>query len=175
MWTVKNTLFKIAKVGEDLDLAQLAYRTTLLSHSLPSPAELLNSRKFKTTLPTSFPSLTNLDMAKSHQEMQKSKQTQAYYYNQTARDHTQSTDCTCSLCATWPNKEQMDTSNSHRNHWQLGQIIQSQNYRWRRVHSNRKYIKPGHSSQSNETTTETLPSSRPARSVTRPQKLIKNM
>ena len=71
---------------EDPDLALLAYRTTPLSHSLPSLAELPNPRKFKTTLPACFPGLTNLDMAKIHQDMQKSKQTCADYYNQTARD-----------------------------------------------------------------------------------------
>ena len=38
--------------GEDVDLALLTYKTTPLSHRLPSPAELLNSRKYKTLLPT---------------------------------------------------------------------------------------------------------------------------
>ena len=62
--TVKNTLLKTAQTGEDLDLALVAYRTTPLSHSLPSLAELPNSRKFKTTLPTCVPSLTYLVQAK---------------------------------------------------------------------------------------------------------------
>ena len=37
---------------EDVDLAPLTYKTTPLSHRLPLPAELLNSRKYKTVLPT---------------------------------------------------------------------------------------------------------------------------
>ena len=116
---VKDTPLKTAEVGEDLVLALLAYRTTPLSHSLPSLAELLNSRKFKATLPTCFPSLTNLDMAKIHQEMQKSKQTQADYYNQTARDLPSLQTAQTVYVQLSPHKEQMDTSNSHRNHWHL--------------------------------------------------------
>ena len=36
----------------DMDLALLTYKTTPLSHRLPLPAELLNSRKYKTLFPT---------------------------------------------------------------------------------------------------------------------------
>ena len=38
--------------GEDVDFSLLTYKTTPLSHRLPTPAELLNSRKYKTLLPT---------------------------------------------------------------------------------------------------------------------------
>ena len=37
--------------GEDPHLALLAYITIPLTHNLPSPAELLNSRKFRNLLP----------------------------------------------------------------------------------------------------------------------------
>ena len=43
--TIKNSLTKAMEGGEDPHLAILAYATTPLNHSLPSPAELLNSRK----------------------------------------------------------------------------------------------------------------------------------
>ena len=49
--TVKNSLTKAMEEGEDLHLAILLYITTPLNHSLPSPAELLNSRKFRCLLP----------------------------------------------------------------------------------------------------------------------------
>ena len=49
--TVKNSLTKAMEGGEDLHLAILLYITTPLNHSLPSPAELLNSRKFRCLLP----------------------------------------------------------------------------------------------------------------------------
>ena len=42
--TIKNSLTKAMEGGEDLHLAILSYITTPLNHSLPSPAELLNSR-----------------------------------------------------------------------------------------------------------------------------------
>ena len=50
--TMKALLTKTMEEGEDIDLALLTYKTTPLSHRLPSPAELLNSRKYKTPLPT---------------------------------------------------------------------------------------------------------------------------
>ena len=42
--TIKISLTTAMEGGEDLHLAILSYITTLLNHSLPSPAELLNSR-----------------------------------------------------------------------------------------------------------------------------------
>ena len=48
--TIKNSLTKAMEGGEDLHLAILSYITTPLNHSLPSPAELLNSRKFRCIL-----------------------------------------------------------------------------------------------------------------------------
>ena len=50
--TMKASLIKTMEIGEDVNLALLTYKTTPLSHSLPSPAELLNSRKYKTLLTT---------------------------------------------------------------------------------------------------------------------------
>ena len=50
--TVNASLIKTIDEGEDVDLALLTYKTTPLNHRLPSPAELLNSRKYKTLLPT---------------------------------------------------------------------------------------------------------------------------
>ena len=44
--TMKASLLKTLEEGEDVNLALLTYKTTLLNHSLPSPAELLNSRKY---------------------------------------------------------------------------------------------------------------------------------
>ena len=49
---MKASLIKTMEEGEDMDLALLTYKTTPLSHRLSLPAELLNSRKYKTLLPT---------------------------------------------------------------------------------------------------------------------------
>ena len=50
--TMKTSLIKTMEEGEDMDLALLTYKTTPLSHRLPLLAELLNSRKYKTLIPT---------------------------------------------------------------------------------------------------------------------------
>ena len=49
---MKISFIKTMEEGEDVDLALLTYKTTPLSHRPQSPAELLNSRKYKTLLPT---------------------------------------------------------------------------------------------------------------------------
>ena len=50
--TMKASLIKTIEEGEDVDSAVLTYKTMPLKHRLPSPAELVNSRKYKTLLPT---------------------------------------------------------------------------------------------------------------------------
>jgi hypothetical protein len=49
--TVKKCMKKCDRSGFDFDLAMLALRSTPLDSHLPSPAELLNGRKFRTTVP----------------------------------------------------------------------------------------------------------------------------
>ena len=49
--TMKASLIKTMEEEGDMDLALLTYKTTPLSHGLPLPTELLNSRKYKTLLP----------------------------------------------------------------------------------------------------------------------------
>ena len=50
--TMKASLIKTIEEVENVDLALLTYKTMPLNHRLPSLAELLNSRKYKTLLPT---------------------------------------------------------------------------------------------------------------------------
>ena len=47
--TMKASLIKTMEEGEDMDLGLLTYKNIPLSRRLPSPAELLNSRKSKAT------------------------------------------------------------------------------------------------------------------------------
>ena len=49
--TVKRTLQKCKEVGADPHLAMLCIRTTPVNHNLPSPAEMLNGRIYKSNLP----------------------------------------------------------------------------------------------------------------------------
>ena len=53
--TVKKCMSKCDASGYDFDLALLVLRSTPLGPDIPSPAELLQGRKFKTTLPTYIP------------------------------------------------------------------------------------------------------------------------
>ena len=71
---MKASLLKTIE-GEDVNLALLTSKTTPLSHSLPSPAELLNSRKYKTLLPTHIVPTRLQEIYK--QIMDKGKQVQA--------------------------------------------------------------------------------------------------
>lgn len=50
--TVKQCMKKCAEARHDPYLAMLIYRATPLSNSIPSPAELLNGRKYRALLPT---------------------------------------------------------------------------------------------------------------------------
>ncbi|XP_029653494.1 uncharacterized protein K02A2.6-like [Octopus sinensis] len=50
--TVKRTLVKCRETKEDPHLALLSLRATPLRADMKSPAELLNGRRYKTTLPT---------------------------------------------------------------------------------------------------------------------------
>ena len=79
--TMKASLIKTIEVGEDVDLALLTYKTTPLNHRLPSPAELLNSRKYKMLLPTH---IVPTRLQESYRQiMDQEKQGQAQLYNKT--------------------------------------------------------------------------------------------
>ena len=80
---MEASLVKTLEEGEDMDLALLTYKTTPLSHRLPSPAELLNSRKYKTPLPTR---IVPTRLQESYRQiMDQGKQIQAQLYNRNTR------------------------------------------------------------------------------------------
>ena len=81
--TMKASLIKTIEEGEYVDLALLTYMTTPLNHRLPSPAELLNSRKYKTLLPTCIVPTRLQEMYR--QIMNQEKQMQAQLYNKNTR------------------------------------------------------------------------------------------
>ena len=81
--TMKASLIKTTEDREDIDLALLTYKTTPLSHRLPSPAELLNSRKYKTLLATC---IVPTRLQESYRQiMDQGKQIQAQLYNRNTR------------------------------------------------------------------------------------------
>ena len=81
--TMKASLIKTMEEGEDVDLALLTYKTTPLSHRLALPAQLLNSRKYKTLLPTCI--VPTRQQESYRQIMDQGKQIQAQLYNRNTR------------------------------------------------------------------------------------------
>ena len=77
--TMIVSLIKTIEEGEDVDLALLTYKTTPLNYRLPSPAELLNSRKYKTLLPTHIAPTRLQESCK--RIMDEEKQVQVEQYN----------------------------------------------------------------------------------------------
>ena len=81
--TMEASLIKTIEEGEDVDLALLTYKTTPLNHRLPMPAELLNSRKYKTLLSTH---IVPTRLQESYRQiMDQGKQVQAQLFNKNTR------------------------------------------------------------------------------------------
>ena len=81
--TIKKCMSKCDISGYDFDLALLVLRSTPLGTNLPSPAELLQQRKFRTTLPTF---VANPPNSKDVQEKLKERQSaSAERYDRAAR------------------------------------------------------------------------------------------
>ena len=82
---VKQSMKKCAAAGHDPNLAMLVYRATPLTNSLPSPAKLLNGRKYRALLPTRSP-IQSPHSQVVREEMVKDKEKMCEHHNKTARD-----------------------------------------------------------------------------------------
>ena len=172
--TMKASPIKTMEEGEDVDLALLTYKTTPLSHRLPLPAELLNSRKYKTLLPTH---IVPTRLQESYRQiMDQGKQIQAQLYNRNTR--------------VLPRLEQSQKVvvqlDPDKNIWTLAEIIQcptydGRSYSLKTIHGgvytrNRRFIKlyltaaeapvPEPISEQNMT--------RPTRTIRKPDRLIES-
>ena len=172
--TMKASLIKTIEEGEDVDLALLTYKTTSLNHRLPSPAELLKSRKYKTLLPTcKVP--TRLQES-YRQIMDQGKQVQAQLYNKNTRVLPRLQQSQKVVVQLDPNK----------NIWTPAVITQcptneGRSYSLRTIHGgvytrNRRFIKP-------DLTEAVLPEprpetelklARPTRTIKKPDRLIES-
>ncbi|XP_048583876.1 uncharacterized protein K02A2.6-like [Nematostella vectensis] len=84
--TVKDLLQKCKESGQDPHLAMLCLRTTPLGHTLPSPAELLNSRIYQSNLPaTSRHALLNKPDYDANVKLQARQDRQKSYYDRTSK------------------------------------------------------------------------------------------
>ena len=79
--TVKDTLTKAYQSGQDPDMALLCYRSTPINSKLPLPAELMNSRIYRTHLPTR----TCSNQGRWREKLISLKQKQEQYYNKSAQ------------------------------------------------------------------------------------------
>ena len=82
--TVKSILKKCEEEGDDPYVGLLSYRATPVDHHLKSPAELLNSRKFRTTLPMSQRACYNQNSDQVKETLYQRHNKQGYFYNRKA-------------------------------------------------------------------------------------------
>ena len=80
--TMKKCMRKCEASGYDFDLALLALRSTPLDSNLPSPAELLSGRRFRTTLPAVFH--RGSGSSEVQQKLMQKQKVAAEYYDRTA-------------------------------------------------------------------------------------------
>ena len=171
--TIKISLKKTLAAGEDVEMALLMYRTMPLNHNLPSPAELLNSRKYRAVLPTR---LTQSTAQRHHrQTMVELKQKQQTAHDTSARD----------LPSLIPRQAVYVQLDPNKNYWTPAVVLQtsgvsSRSYLVKTMHGgeyirNRRFIKPRHT----ETVTtvpnqQVPPTTRPTRVTKKPNRLIES-
>ena len=81
--TVKRIFKKCRESGDDPNLALLSLRTTPLKFNMDSPAELLNNRKYKTTLPSRPRPSPNHEDVRKHLAESQTSQTRNYIKHST--------------------------------------------------------------------------------------------
>ena len=81
--TVKKCMHKCNVGGWDFDKAMLVLRSTPLDAKLPSPAELLQQRKFRTSLPMIIPNPSTSDEVQ--EVLQQKQEKAAMHYNRSAK------------------------------------------------------------------------------------------
>ena len=132
--TIKNSLTKAMEGGEDLHLAILSYITTPLNYSLPSPAELLNSRKFRCSLSLWIEKQNHTQQYMKVMQHQKHQQ-----IKQESQGSTQSTDWRYSTHPVSTKCEEVGPWDHYWNHRHT--VIQSEDSHGRSLFRNRKLIK----------------------------------
>ena len=139
----KNTLERCKRSGSDPHVAMLMYRATPIRNGMPSPAELLNQRNLKTTLPAKITLSHGQKQAREVRERQ--QQEKKAHHDKRAQQYRELTmyqDVYAQINpdrASWTPATIVETpspSNSRRYKIQLpsGKILQR----------NRRYLRPDH-------------------------------
>ena len=124
--------------GEDPHLALLAYITTPLMHNLPSPAELLNSRKFRCLLPVQIKQ--HEQTRQQRQMMQRMKLQQTKHYNKNARDLPKLNIGDTVSCSTKTKHKKMDPRDHRPHRTREFENIQCPDHTWRMVCKKQKIL-----------------------------------
>ena len=123
-------MIKSAQSGDDQNLALLVYRTTRISSDIPSPAELLNSRKYSALLPTRARLLKEGERERLLELQSKQKE----YYDRTAKD----------LPEIHAGTEVYVQLNPESQDWSKATVLSSDNnrhYKIRLHHNNKDYVR----------------------------------
>ena len=86
--TVKKCMYKCDHSGQDIDLALLSLRSTPLDGNLPSPAELLNGRKYRTTMPSVNQSIPSTDDHIVRSQLEARQQSSKKYFDRNTQEKT---------------------------------------------------------------------------------------
>ena len=173
--TMKASLMKtLEEEARRLLIALLTYKTTPLSHRLPSPEELLNSRKYKTLLPMQ---IVPTRLQESYRQiMDQGKQMQAQLYNKN----------TTVLPRLMQSQKAVVQLNLSKNIWTPAKIIQcptqkGRSYSLKTINGgvytrNRRFIKPDYT---NPDVPQLKPdneprAARPTRAIKKPDRLIES-
>ena len=81
--TVKRLMSKCREDGTDINMAILNLRSTPLNQNTPSPAELLNNRRYRSNLPVRIAPPQNYEQIK--EQFERNQTTSTEYYNQHTR------------------------------------------------------------------------------------------
>ena len=173
--TVKQSMRECAAAGHDPNLTMLVYRATTLTTSIPSPAELLNGRKYRALAPTTSP-IRSPHSQVVREQMLKDKDKMSEHYHKTARDlpslpqnqevyvqaHTQSMGSSNrTSVASQPRSYSAETPNGAR------------------LVTNRPFIRPAQETApipaESVKRDESTSSERPRRVITRPKRLIETI
>ena len=87
--TVKKCMYKCEHSGQDVELALLSLRSTPLDSNLPSPAELLNNRQYRTTMPSVNHDVAPVNNENIRAQLENRQQVSKKHYDKHTREKTE--------------------------------------------------------------------------------------
>ena len=141
--TVKKCMSKCDHSGHDIELALLSLRSTPLDCHMPSPAELLNNRKYRTTMPSIDNKQAPINNNDIREQLEHRQQKSKQQYDKHTTDKRELTD-----------NEQVRVRNQKTRLWEPAHVIKKadtpRSYLVQRcaggvpLRRNRQHIRPTH-------------------------------